>query len=215
MLTEVMIGATEDGLFSNLPLAPNWRTTVEHHTGAYGWPEVEECQAEKGEAQELEACVSSKPADDQLDFWIDQLEHLASGRDCETSRIDEDLEYVLEQLDSFGHDAIVPMLTFACGWSDKVEWEGDNEATAIELPSADVVIEVLWRVRDSGCKTQQVERLLNHFVSKSVAINTGRRLWGIGPFHAAYCLHTLFDYPEPIMAGNNSLSNPAAFSAKT
>jgi hypothetical protein len=41
MLTEVLLRARADGLFSGLPKAEACKLAVEHHEGAYGWPDDE------------------------------------------------------------------------------------------------------------------------------------------------------------------------------
>jgi hypothetical protein len=162
--------------------------------------------------KEIEDRTSAMPVADRIAFWIGQLDKLAAGEECEASRIGVDAEFPLDQLVEIGKEAVIPLLRLACKWADQPEWDNDDEKAAKRTPMADVILWLLWRVKDLGHADRQIERLLREFLKRSCAVNEGRSLWGTLPVHCADCLHELFDrYPESKMAGNNALENRTTF----
>ena len=172
-------------------------------------PGDEKLSADPG--ADIEARAQAMPIPERIAYWISELDHLAAGKDCDTSRIGCNAGFPIDHLGEIGSDVVVPLLEFACRWADQLEWTSDDEETAEETPVAEVIMLLLWKVRALGHANEEAEGLLVQFVEKSCRVNKGRALWGTNPYHAAMCLHALFGYPIPEMAGNNALVRPEQF----
>lgn len=164
-----------------------------------------------GSVTEIETRALAMPTSERIAYWTGQLDQLAAGKDCDISRIGRNAHFPLDRLAEMGGEVVTPLLKLACKWADQLEWDTDDEETAEETPVAEVIMLLLWKVRALGHANEEAERLLVQFVEKSCRVNKSRALWGTNPYHAAMCLHALFGYPIPEMAGNNSLVRPEQF----
>jgi hypothetical protein len=128
------------------------------------------------------------------------------------SRLGYNAHYPLGELEPLGKKAVIPLLTLAARWASSPEWTTDNDDDCEETPMHEVLLYLLWKVKDLKHKDRQAELLLCEFLAKSCRINEGREVWGILPVHCAKCLHEIFvGYPEPKMEGNNALGNRVEF----
>jgi hypothetical protein len=101
--------------------------------------------------------------------------------------------------------------------SSQPEWIGDRPDKGLdETPMQSIALKAIWKVRDLHCATEQVESLLHDIIRTACNTNSKRTLWGTLPFHAALCLHTLFDdYPKPTWDGStNRLLTPEQFQSR-
>lgn len=220
-LRDALVQARDKGVFKKLPLADGCRFTVEHQEGAWGWSEGEDPEdAQERLYEESMARVAKLPKKKQVEYWAQELDRLASGKPCELSRIgvDPKVPYLaFEGLEGLEEELAVPLLKLARKWSAKPEWIGDRpQKTIEEAPHAGIVFSALELVEDAGVATPEVEKLLVEIVRRGIKANAGRKLWGTTPYHAAQCLHELFDgYPEPKKGdSNNELRKPEAFLKK-
>lgn len=171
-------------------------------------------EAEGAREAEIEQRALGMPAPDRVAYWIDQLDHLAAGDDCDVKRVGANARYPLDHLAQMGHQVVAPLLRFALRWADQPEWDVDDEEAAEALPMANVLLLLLWKVQEMGYADREIELLLREFLARSCRANAGRALWGTLPVHCADTLHKLFGrYPEPTMADNNALVDAERFLA--
>jgi hypothetical protein len=162
--------------------------------------------------EEIEERARAMSVPDRINYWIGQLDQMAAGEPCDMTKIEVNAHFPVDHAAEIGNDAVVPLLKLACRWADKPEWDSDDEEAANPTPMAEVILFLLWKVKEMGYADHQVEVLLREFLERSCQANAGRSLWGTLPVHCADCLHELFDrYPETEMAGNNALANRASF----
>ena len=174
--------------------------------------ERDDQDSDEAKTARLESRIASLPKNEQLNYWLEQLDSMAAGRECDMSRLNRNAIYVVDQVEKLGSQVVVPLLKLACRWADRPEFDSDDLDTATSTPMHDVVLELLWKVAEMQFANRQVELLLRDFLERSVRLNNGRQLWGTLPFHCADCLHKLFGrYPKPDMDGNNALIRPERF----
>ena len=199
-IRDALLQARDNGVFAGLPLAPNCSYVVEEHEGYFGWSDQVEAgpQSEQAYLDHLEGDVATKSEAGQVEHWVKVLERIASGKENESKWSFLASDHTIEQLEALGDQAIVPVLKFVRKWADQPEWEGDRpKRKLIELPMQRPTIDALMLVRNSSCRTPEVEKLLCQILQKSVQANSDRKLWGIMPLWTARCLSKLFDhYPE-------------------
>lgn len=220
-LRDVLVRASDKGVFKGLPLAAGCRFTVEHCAGAWGWSEGEDPEdAQERLYEETMARVAKLSRKKQVEYWARELDRLASGKPCELREIgvDPEIPYLaFERMEGLEQELVVPLLKLARKWSAKPEWLGDRPQKKIEeAPHSTIVLKSIWLARDAGVATPEVEKLLREIVRRSVKANAGRKLWGTNPYHAAKCLHELFEgYPEPEMGyHDNAFRESEAFLKK-
>jgi hypothetical protein len=158
--------------------------------------------------------------EDQIQYWIEQLDAMAAGKECDIDK-GTNAHFPLDYVAKFKEAAVTPLLKLACKWADQPEWtnaeefrEDDDENETVQAtPMSEVILFVLWKVKEMGYATPEVEPLLREFLEKSCRVNEGKPIWGTNPVHCADCLFTFYPekYPEPKMAGNNALENRQEF----
>jgi hypothetical protein len=148
---------------------------------------------------QLDGEASSKTKDEQVQHWLQVLDRVASGKESESEWSFLAPDHAIERLETLGDMAIIPLLKFVRKWAGKPEFDADRPKRKInELPMQTPVIAALMLVCGSDQSTSEAESLLRAIVRRSVAVNSGRKLWGSIPVWAARCLSQLFpDYPEP------------------
>lgn len=240
MLRDTMLALRDAGELAGLPLAKDAFLSVEEFDGHWGWPSTYEKrkqvklhrdakaspepldeETEEEREQALLDRVAKLSTEKQIAFWISELTRRAAGKKSEVDKVflDTDLaswgnECAANALGRIGNKAVVPMLKLVRKLAKQPEWDGDRPKRNLrETPVHDVAITLIWKVRDLGIASNQVEQLLWDVVRISCQTNEERRLWGIIPRHTALCLGTLFPgYPEAkISDTTNRLLTPEAF----
>ena len=126
MCRETLQQARQKGVFKKLPLAEDCRLAVEEHEGNYGWLEsgAEDEGVDEDEVMNALRRVAKKLATKkQIEYWIDQLDHMAAGKPCESAKLVDCEEFALGELSKIGKDVIVPLLKWANNWADKPEFK--------------------------------------------------------------------------------------------
>jgi hypothetical protein len=163
-------------------------------------------------SRDLDVLEHGKSTQERIDYWIDQLDQMAAGKDCDMTRLGRNAHAPLERLGKMGTGMAVPLLKFACRWAEKPEWDCDDLKAAKEKPMVEVFYHLFVKVAELRHNDPSIELLLREFLTRSCRANEGRTLWGILPFRCAQCLHKLFDrYPEAKIAADNALENRADF----
>lgn len=227
MLRDTMIALCNEGALESLPLADDAFLIVEEFDGRWGWPKTYETrksvklnrnasidewndgfdvESDEDRKQAFVATIRKLPVKKQIAYWISELDRRAAGKPSELDKVflevdlpDYGNECALNELERIGKRSAVPLLELAYKWSQHPEWNGDRPQRQItERPMQNVAIGAIWKVRDLGYANEQIEQLLQQIIRRACRANADRRLWGIIPFHAAKCLHSLFvTYPEP------------------
>ena len=216
MLRDILLEVHKKGVLANLPLEKDLIFAVEEFNGHFGWINSDDrSEFESQLDEDLSRLVPTMPESEQIDYLMKRLDRMAAGKDCDMEYYCLEVSRVFDYLEELGQKTIVPLLKLASKWANKPEWDGDRpRRNIVELPMQDVVINAIWAARDSGCATNEVEKLLRTIVRKSIKVNENRKLWGIIPYHAADCLQTLFkNYPKPKWReSDNKLANTEKFS---
>jgi hypothetical protein len=186
------------------------------------WEQLPDPQAEaaaEARKRQFEAFMSgirAKPKAEQIQFWIDQLNLLSSGKRNSISENGCNDHLGLGALKEIGgKDVVIALLHLAAKFAKKYEWtpEDATEDNAERLPSQDPMIHLMWTVAEMGFANKDTEVLLRDILKKSCQVNDGKEMWGLLPVHCAGTLHKLFSkrYPDSEIAGNNALNNRLDF----
>lgn len=164
--------------------------------------------------------IRQRSPEDQIQYWIEQLNAMAGGKECDIDK-DTNVHFPLRYIAKFADAAVTPLLKLACKWADQSEWtnadefrEDDDENDSVQAtPMSEVIMLLLWKVKEIGYTNPPVEALLREFLEKSCWINEGKPIWGTNPAHCADCLFAFYPekYPETKRAGNNALENRDEF----
>jgi hypothetical protein len=247
MLRDTLLALRDEGALTPLPLADDAFLLIEEFDGNWGWPargkknrvrlkldapadEEEEDdedgeddqEAEEERKAELTRRIAKLPVEEQIAFWIAQLDRRGRGEPSELDQVFLDTgfrswadDFALDAVKQIGKQAVVPLLERVRELAKLPEWGGDRPKRELEeMPVQNVAIGAIWIARDLKHATPEVEALLQQIVRSACETNAERKLWGILPYHAARCLHTLFRkrYPEPEWDGNtNRLLTPERF----
>ncbi len=216
-IRDVLVEASENGVFDGVPLAEECELVVEEHGGYFGWSSASKGKAtEASHLKKLDGQVATKTGDGQIAHWIDLLNKAALGNAEKSEWSYLDVDYAMGKLKRFGHKGMAALLKFVKTWSGEQEWAGDRPKRRIDpQPMHGPTIDALMFVCKSKGGTPQMEALLRDILSRSVKANAGRNLWGLIPVWSARCLSALFDtYPEPEQnERTNALVNHGAFTS--
>ena len=231
VLRDTMIQLRDEGALKSLPLVPEAFLIVEESDGYWCWPSSYKKRKQvqlrldspllKGKAAALEDDDDRKAAllertrkltvDEQIDFWIKELNRRATGKRSELEKVFLESTYpgwgndfALDELERIGAPSVIPLLKLVRRLARRLEWDGDCPQTEIrETPVQNITVPSIWKIGDIGIASEEVEKLLHQIIRVGCKANVGRTLWGILPFHAARCLAKLFDkYPEPTWDGS-------------
>ncbi len=239
MLRDTMIQLRDDGSLEPLPLADDAFLSVEEFDDHWGWPQThkpseqvklsrnaprdhlvdEETDDDRRDA--LVKRIRKLPVGKQISFWILELNRRAKGKPSELDKtfLESDRpsygnNCALDELERIGKSSVVPMLDLVRKLSKLSEWERDRPKRRCgETPMKSIAVRAIWKVRDMGHTSDPIEKLLHQIVRTACKTNKERKLWGILPYHAALCLHSLFEgYPEPAWdERTNRLLSPEQF----
>ena len=244
MLRDTMISLRDEGALASLPLADDAFLIVEEFDGHWSWPktyktrkqvklnleaslEHQDVVGEESDDDRKAALIKrigKLPVDEQISFWMSELNRRAAGGRSELDKVFLDTDYpgwgndcALDELEQIGERAVVPLLELVRKLSRRPEWDGDRPKRHIrETPMQSVAVGAIWKVGDLAYGTETIERLLHQIVRSACKANAGRRLWGIIPYHAACCLETLFEgYVKPKWDPHtNRLKTPEQFQSR-
>ena len=181
-------------------------------------PAGSEVEAHKRAVLEMEAKARSLPLAERIAFWIDELDKLARRQPCQSSQLGLNAHFPIGNVVEVGPAAIVPLLQLACKWAQTPVWVWpsgvvpDEDNAEYGPLKEEVLLYILWKVKELGVANREVELLLREFLEKSCRASEGKPLWSTLPVHCADCLHTLFGrYPKSEMGGSNELENRDQF----
>ena len=201
----------ESKSLAKLPMAHGCRLNVEDFTGTFAHTLGEaKSRYDSSLHEKIETEIKKMKAEDQLVQLIDHLERMAKGKSYKPW----DDNRIYDQLKKLGEAPVLPLLKFARKWAGKPEFSGDRPQKDIrDQPHSYVVLEAIWFVKEAGCATKEIKKLLQAILRKSLKANEGRRLWGTLPREAAACIGKLFE-GYPFADGHDSgnhLMNPEPF----
>lgn len=201
-ITLLLVGDLPEELVKNWVAALNPQDVVD---GFLNWnADGEESNDDRKAA--LIARIAKLSTDDQVQFWIAELNTRADGQPSELDKVFLNTDYAgwgngcaLDALEQIGQMSVVPLLELVLKLSVQPQLIGDRPDKGLdETPMSSITLKAIWKVRDLHFATEQVESLLHDIIRTACNTNANRTLWGTIPFHAALCLHTLFDdYPKP------------------
>ena len=244
MLHDTMISLRDEGALAPLPLADDAFLVVEefdgHWSSSKSYKTRKRIKLKGGESLEAQAVDSEESDDDrkvaflkrirklpverQITYWKSELDRRAAGKRSDLDAVFLDTKYAhrgnecaLDELERIGERSVGPLLELARKWSRYPEWNGDRPKKKFrETPMQSIVLGAIWKVGDLGYRSERIEKQLQQIVRIACKANEKRKLWGAIPFHAARCLHTLFEsYPKPAWDPNtNRLRSPEQFQSR-
>ena len=156
------------------------------------------------------AQVQKRSPQEQIEYWIGQLDQMAGGEECDMKQFKVLASFPLRKLLELGNDAVLPLVRLANKWADQPEWNQEDSSGGL-TPMHDVIISALLEIQKMRYGNREIELLLRDSLEKAWRSNAHRSLWGMLPVHFATTLHKFFDgYPEPEMEGN-ALVHPEQF----
>jgi hypothetical protein len=184
-------------------LLPQQRALLESRELFFNGPAVRAITKALGKIDRLKAEIATRPVDEQVQYWIGQLDLLIRQEPCDVTEAGSDKGLAFGCLQEIGRPAIMPLLEF-------VERQLDSQRGHRDT----IRFLALKTVREIGQADAEVHRRLRNLLEMSCAANAGQPVWPITPFHCAMSLHELFPgYPKPAMAGNNVLADQEKFLA--
>ena len=148
--------------------------------------------------------IESQPVSQRIDSCIEVLRQEAADQSTEVGD-SEACDLML----GCGKPGVEAMVEFALAYSEKLDWDAEGE----EMPHQRVILNLFWKVRESGIASPKMERLLKEYVATSHRVNLNEEFASTLTRHAANCLHTLFPaYPATeVCEDTNRLLNIADF----
>jgi hypothetical protein len=201
-LKDVLVNACTKKVFAVLPIAKTCLLTVEEHDGRWGWTgtfdgnKVQASERSNAWQDEVLKRVSKLSAAQKIDYWIGQLDLIAAGKPCDVPSDILGESFAVDETMKLGKPVAIPVLQLINKWSRFPEFDADH-SRAKELPNQ-ITVSLMMKVQELNVATPAAESSLQEIVRNSLKANAGRKkLWGVLPWHAARCLHALFDgYPE-------------------
>ncbi len=243
MLRDTMLQLRDENALRPLPLGKGAFLIVEEFDGHWNWPrtnksrkqvkldpgvsgdysELDE-QSDEDRKEALLKQVRKLPIDEQISFWISELNRHAFGKRSKLAQVFLDRpypgngnEFALDELGRLGQRSVIPLLELVRKLARYPEWDGDRPKRKFgETPMRNVAVGAIRKVRDLGYATEQVESLLHQIVRRACKTNADRRVWGFLPFQTAKTLEALFDgYSKPELNGKtNGLKSPEHFQSR-
>ena len=203
MLRSALREARDIGLFSKLPTTKDCILCVEHSDGSYGaidYLDGRHTQKTEEELQtELYDQIQKLSHDDQIRYWISELNKLCMGKPSELAEnflFPDDI--IFDAIELLGDTAVLPLLQLCFRHSTKSEFDADRPKRNIdETPFGRMGWQIIRSVEKIGSTDPAVQKQLKRIIKRACDANAERKLWGLVPWHAARVLHMLFDDPPP------------------
>ncbi|MEL6107498.1 MAG: hypothetical protein AAFU85_15770 [Planctomycetota bacterium] len=166
-----------------------------------GW--IDHAAPNDGGSSELSA-IEAQSVPQRIRSCIDLLRTAADDASTDVGESD-----LLDLMIGCGKSGVEALLEFALEYADKPDWDSGGD----ELPHSGLILDVIWKVTDSGIASPKIELLLKQYVARSHQANLNERYATTSTRHAADCLRALFaGYPATeVCDETNRLLNASEF----
>ena len=121
-----------------------------------GWVEAVE-YADEGDFAAYYA-IENQPVPQRIESCIEVLRQEAADEPTEVGHYE-----ACDLMLGCGKPGVEAMVEFALEYAEKFDWDADNE----EMPHHPLILNLFWKVRDSGVASPKIERLLKEYIARS------------------------------------------------